>query len=259
MERGREDEPRDAKELSSHYLTVLDLLDALMGDTSWQLRKKSSASDDKERYGTGRDADVPPRFLLQQFRSTDIAKGWISFVRFVRAYKEIHRLTPIDLLTLWLKGAALQGTVNETSWDLLIPVYYGSLDKWELEKFSFLVVRVKCCETGDTETWDKTVGPALSGDAMQRPFFVLFMDLGSISSYNGRGRADLGFFPHSSASAPNPAEGERQPRYVLRVRGCDARAYQVIEKLCIEKAMKSLVMYTYVQPSFDRQSAIDQG
>lgn len=238
-------------EISDHCITLQELIDALMGDLSWD---QGCQSD---------------------FRQSTIGRGWINLIGFMRSSGDLQQLSQDDLLALWLKGAALQGSQNQYLWDLIIPVYCGSLDNWGLNRFSVVVVQVKYRVGGDTRKPETTVAPALPGSMSEdeegpngrgeadeprakseEPYFVLFMDLGSTSSYfTKRGpRAVFKYVHPTPELQPIPTESETRsrkrlenlehPRYLLMVRGCTG-VYGVIESVG-DSYLNKVVIAVYV-------------
>lgn len=220
-------------EISRHSITLQDFLDALVNDELWSTAKQS----------------VPA------FAKARVAKGWINLVAFQRSCKDVQQFSQADLLALWLKGAAVQGAAGQFSWDLIIPVYCGSLDRWELDNFSAVVVQVKYRAVGDGEKKaEATVGPALyredgetghRGNASKVPYLVLFMDLGSTSVCAvNRHRAVFSYDTPQNTGCPHRLEDFEHPRYLLKVRGCDTCAYRVIQDFNIVAQMEALLMST---------------
>ncbi|PWN44811.1 hypothetical protein IE81DRAFT_345205 [Ceraceosorus guamensis] len=75
----------------------------------------------------------------------DSAQGaWVNFTRFTRHDKTLLAITPRILRLAWLGMKAIVGAPNQYHWDLIIPIYCGSLHKRvDHNAFTFIEIQVK--------------------------------------------------------------------------------------------------------------------
>lgn len=218
--------PFDESDISAHFITLHELLDALRGDESW---------------------DCPAQRSTPAFRKSTIAHGWINLLGFLRSCTSVDQLTQAELLALWIKGVALQASVDQCSGTLTIPVYCGSLDNWELNNFSVLVVQVK--NTVRTRNHQRTaLGQRFPTERrMEWPKTLILSSSWISAPPPTKSPAPSNtVFSHGPLAKPitQRLEHLQRPRYVLHVRWCDSQAYGVIEELHVEKAIQSVLLST---------------
>ncbi|KAJ6619565.1 hypothetical protein B0H10DRAFT_1946794 [Mycena sp. CBHHK59/15] len=112
----------------------------------------------------------------------------INFTHFVPLKVNVSELHPEYLLSLWIRGAAVQCAPNQPVIDGFFVVYGGELDKmFDLEKFSVVAWQTEARSNAATSTILSSLSCPRITAAPKAQYVVLFMDLMTSATIKRKG------------------------------------------------------------------------
>ncbi|CEH18354.1 hypothetical protein CBOM_04763 [Ceraceosorus bombacis] len=138
----------------------------------------------------------------------DAKNCWVNFTSFSRAGERIQQIDFGHLQRAWLRMTAIVGAGDQEKWDLVIPVYCGSISaSLQLEAFTFIEIRVESRKQPYTQIQPPSPTPIL--ESLIKPPIVMLLNVGMKSANTQE--VTVRSYPRSAGPHIRLANAEEQP------------------------------------------------